>query len=88
MLLENILYAWVAVFAVALALLAVLAYRGAPNRRLLIVAAAFVAFAAKGAALSLSLLAPDLLPTGTLLPLLAALDLGILSLLFFATLQR
>lgn len=69
-------------------MVAVLAYRRDPHRRLLIVAAAFVAFATKGVALSLSLFTPELLPTATLLPLIAALDLGILSLLFFAILQR
>jgi hypothetical protein len=84
---ENILLAAVTVFALALAVIAFLAWRRARDTHLLFLGAAFTVFFAKGLVLSIALFDgwQDL---AQLLILSAAFDLVVLALFYGFTLRR
>jgi hypothetical protein len=85
--LENVIVAGVTVFALALTVIAAAAYRRTGERSLLMLAAAFALFLAKGVALSLGLLL-RLLFVPDLFVLSSAFDVAILALFFVYTLRR
>ncbi len=84
---ENVLLAAVTVFAFALAVIAILAWRRAREGHLLLLSVAFVVFFAKGLFLTVALFAgwQDL---AQLLIVSAGFDLAILGLFYGLTLRR
>lgn len=87
MAIENFLVAAVTVFALALTVIASLAWRRTGDRRLVFLGVAFALFAAKGIVLTWALfLAPLAWPTFILV--LGAFDLAILASFYGVTLRR
>jgi|GEM_PF-7051733 len=84
---ENILLAAVAVFALALTVIALLAWRRTGDRHMLVLAAAFGAFFSKGLALTIVLFL-QLLGLTELFVLALTFDLFILALFYGFTLRR
>ena len=84
---ENILLAAVAVFALALTVIALLAWRRTGDRHMLVLAAAFGAFFAKGLTLTIALFLQVLTLT-ELFILALTFDLFILALFYGFTLRR
>lgn len=84
---ENILLAAVTVFASALTVIATLAWRRTGDTHMLVLAAAFGAFIAKGLTLTIGLFF-ELLPLTGLFILAVTFDLFILALFYGFTLRR
>jgi hypothetical protein len=83
---ENIIRAFVTVFALALLIIALLSYRRAKNPKLLIIGSAFALFFIKGVLLSYGLFFKEIEELIT--PFSSLFDLAILLVLFSATLKR
>ncbi|MBI5000474.1 MAG: hypothetical protein HZB92_02960 [Euryarchaeota archaeon] len=79
----SIIAGWMLVFGLVLAIVAIVAYKRASSKRLLMVAGAFIVFLVKG--IFLALYAFDIGPDVLLLS--SALDLAILTLLAFSVLK-
>ena len=87
MAIENVLLAAVSVFALALTVIAVLAYRRARDSHLVFLGAAFGVFFLKGLLLTIFLFSGTL-GLGPLFLLSGSLDLAILALFYGFTLRR
>ena len=83
---ENIIYAFIVVFSLALAIIAVMAFGKSGKPKLMLVAVAFVLFFAKGILLSVQLFT-DILNDVNLWIASGLLDIGILTTIFLATLK-
>ena len=86
-LLANVLLAAVSVFALALTVIAILAYRRTRDSHLVFLASAFGAFFVKGLLLTIFLFAGNL-GLGQFFVLSGSLDLAILALFYGFTLRR
>ncbi len=86
-LIENIIYAFIVVFSLTLAIIAGKAFRDSGNSKIMIVAAAFILFLAKGILLSVQLFTSALNLTNLWI-FSGLLDIGILCAIFLATLKR
>ena len=84
---ENVLLAAVSVFALALTLIAVIAFRRTRDGHLVFLAAAFGAFFLKGLVLTIFLFSPTI-DLRQMFVLSGALDLVILALFYGFTLRR
>lgn len=84
---ENVIYAFMVVFSLALAAIAVKAFRQSKNLKVMIVAIAFILFFAKGILFSVQLFTSVLNQTNLWI-FSGLLDIGILSTIFLATLKR
>lgn len=85
--LENLLYAFVLVFSIALASISVVAFRRTNSQKIALVTIAFLLFVAKGFLFSLQLFT-DTLSQENLWIGSGFLDIGILGTMFFATMKR
>jgi hypothetical protein len=83
---ENIIRAFVTVFALTLLIISLLAYRRSKNTKLLIIGSAFVLFFVKGILLSFGLFFKDI--EETVAPFGSLFDIGVLIVLFLSTLKR
>jgi hypothetical protein len=86
-LIENVIYAFMVVFSLTLAVIAVKAFRQSNNLKVMIVAIAFILFLAKGILFSVQLFTSVLNQTNLWI-FSGLLDIGILSTIFLATLKR
>jgi len=84
---ENIVYAFIVVFSLTLAIIALMAFRRTENIKILLVAVAFILFLVKGFLLSAQLFS-DFLTQEQLWIFSGLLDIGILATIFIATLRR
>jgi len=84
---ENVIYAFMVVFSLALAVIAVKAFRQSNSLKVMIVAIAFILFFAKGTLFSVQLFTSVLNQTNLWI-FSGLLDIGILSTIFLATLKR
>lgn len=83
---ENILYAFIVVFSAILAIIAVRAFRNSGRSKTLLIAVAFVLFFFKGVLLSVQLFT-DILNDANLWIASGFLDIGVLAIIFLATLK-
>jgi hypothetical protein len=86
-LLKDVFIAWMTVFSVTLSFISLVSYIRTRNRRILLVSGAFLLFAAKGLALSISLYWPAIMHVTTDLPSLL-FDVAILLILYFAAVRQ
>lgn len=84
--LENLVYAFVVIFSLTLATIAVMAFRESGKSKTMLVALAFLMFFAKGVLLSVQLFT-DILNDANLWIASGLLDIGILTTIFLATLK-
>ena len=84
--LENLVYAFVVIFSLTLAVIAVMAFRESGKPKTMLVAIAFLMFFAKGVLLSVQLFT-DVLNDANLWIASGLLDIGILATIFLATLK-
>lgn len=85
---ENIVIAWITVFAFAMLVISLRAFRRSKHRKILFVSGAFGIFFIKGIILTLGLFYEDKISSSSLWLLASLFDLGVLILLFVATLKR
>jgi len=83
---ENIVYAFIVVFSLALAIIAANAFMRSGTHKLMLVAIAFTLFFAKGVLLSVQLFT-DMLNDVNLWMASGLLDIGILTTIFLATMR-
>jgi hypothetical protein len=86
-LIENVVYAFIVVFSLTLAVIAVKAFRESGNSKMMLIAAAFGLFLMKGILLSVQLFT-NVLNLTNLWVFSGLLDIGILCAIFLATLKR
>jgi hypothetical protein len=84
---ENLVFAFIVVLSLALAIIALMAFRRARKAKILFVAIAFVLFFIKGILFSVQL-STEALNEESLLIGSGLLDIGILLTIFLATLKR
>ena len=84
---ENIIYAFILVFSITLAVVSFMALRQTKSIKIALVTVAFLLFVAKGALFSVQLFT-DALSDEALWIGSGLLDIAILGIIFFATLKR
>jgi len=90
-LIQDMLLAWIAIFAFALLVIAVLSYRRTGNKKILYIAAGFALFFIKGVLMSVALYTNHMNVDSSFvifLDILIAIDLFILVLLYFAMFKK
>ena len=90
-LIQDMLLAWVAIFAFALLIIAVISYRRTGNRKILYIAAGFALFFTKGVLMSIALYTGHMDVSSSFvifLDVLIVIDLLILVLLYFAMFKK
>ncbi len=85
--LENLLYAFILVFSIALASISVVAFRRTKSPKIALVTIAFLLFVVKGILFSIQLFT-DALSEESLWIGSGLLDIGILGIIFLATMKR
>ena len=85
--LENIIYAFILVFSITLALVAIVSFKRTKSPRIGLVTAAFLLFVTKGVLFSVQLFV-DAFAQDELWIYSGLLDIGILATIFLATLKR
>jgi len=83
---ENLVYAFIVVFSLTLAIIAMMAFRKSGKPKTLLITLAFMLFFAKGVLLSIQLFT-DFLNDANLWIALGLMDISILATIFLATLK-
>ena len=90
-LIQDMLLAWVAIFAFALLIIAVISYKRTKNKKILYIAAGFALFFVKGVLMSAALYTGHMDVSSSFvifLDILIVIDLLILVLLYFAMFKK